>query len=256
MTTFYLGTHMIGPAWWLQGVPLFVSRRRFYKGERFQRKLPRAIAPWALDSGGFTELRKTGRWLTSEDAYVVEIERLAAEVGRLTWAAPQDWMCEDFMLRRTGLTVAEHQRRTVVSFLSLRQKVGRLVVPVLQGYEADEYEACIDLYEAAGVDLAAEPVVGVGSVCKRSRTTEAVRLIRRLSRYGFALHGFGLKGATLRALMEDNHLASADSLAWSLRGRNIRPCPEGGRVSCANCLHHALAWRLRTLGLTPLEVAA
>lgn len=48
---FWLGTHKTG---WLErtDVPLFISRRRLV--ERVT--LPRARGPWALDSGGFTEL--------------------------------------------------------------------------------------------------------------------------------------------------------------------------------------------------------
>ncbi len=59
---FLLGTHQPG---WLGRpeiaagrVPLFVSDRRL----RVYRQLPRAAAPWAADSGGFTELQKYGRW--------------------------------------------------------------------------------------------------------------------------------------------------------------------------------------------------
>jgi hypothetical protein len=48
---FWLGTHM--PNWLDEtATPLFVSHRRLAK----RRRLPRARGPWALDSGGFTEL--------------------------------------------------------------------------------------------------------------------------------------------------------------------------------------------------------
>ncbi len=62
---FYLGTHH---ASWLgrTDVPLFVSRRRLAG----IRRLPRALGPWALDSGGFTELSMFGRWRTTAAQYV------------------------------------------------------------------------------------------------------------------------------------------------------------------------------------------
>lgn len=41
-------------------LPLFVSHRRLAA----QRRRPRAATNWALDSGGFTELRLQGAWRT------------------------------------------------------------------------------------------------------------------------------------------------------------------------------------------------
>jgi hypothetical protein len=201
-----------------------------------KRKIPTASAPWILDSGGFSELTEYGAWRTSEDEYVREVERWRA-VGQLAWVAPQDWMCEPVMVARTGLTVLEHQARTVASFVSLRERVGSLVIPVLQGYAPREYDRCVSLYQDAGFDLAAEPVVGLGSVCRRSRTSEAVRLVRYVSDHGLRLHGFGLKGTAYRAL--SGLLASADSMAWSYAARM-----NGGN---ANGLEDALAWRTQLL---------
>lgn len=175
-------------------------------------------------------------WQTSEDDYVREVERWRA-VGHLAWVAPQDWMCEPFMVARTGLSVPEHQTRTVASFVSLRERLGALVVPVLQGYAPREYDRCVSLYQSAGVDLAAEPVVGLGSVCRRSNTGEIRRLIRYLSDHGLRFHGFGLKGTTYRALR--GLLVSADSMAWSFAAR------YEGRDS--NSIQEALAWRERLL---------
>jgi len=57
---FYLGAHH--PHWLERApFPLFVSHRRL-AGRRW---LPRATTGWALDSGGFTELRLHVRWSTS-----------------------------------------------------------------------------------------------------------------------------------------------------------------------------------------------
>jgi hypothetical protein len=62
---FLLGTHQ--PGWLAQArVPLFVSDRRL----RVYQRLPRAVAPWAVDSGGFTELQKYGRWTVHPAEYL------------------------------------------------------------------------------------------------------------------------------------------------------------------------------------------
>src|SRR5437763_3121324 len=111
METFYLGAHH--PHWLaLLDLPLFVSRRRLAG----RRTLPRARAAWALDSGGFTELSMHGRWTLAPAAYAAEVRRYHDAIGRLTFAAPQDWMYEPHMLARTGMTVLEHQQRTVDNY--------------------------------------------------------------------------------------------------------------------------------------------
>lgn len=233
MATFYLGSHHATSPWWALGVPLFVSVRVVGK----RRTIP-AQATWALDSGGFTELLRHDRWVTTETEYVEAVERLHSLSDRLAWVAPQDWMCEPFMVAKTGLSVREHQERTVTSFISLRQRLGPLVIPVLQGYGPREYDRCVELYRDAGVDLAAEPVVGLGSVCRRSGTLEAARLIRYVADHGLRLHGFGIKGDTYRATR--HLLASADSMAWSYAAR------REGRDG--NSREEALHWRATLLG--------
>jgi hypothetical protein len=175
--------------------------------------------------------------VTSEDSYVTAVRRLAALSPLLAWVAPQDWMCEPYIIAKTGLSVDEHQRRTVASFVSLRSRLGPLVIPVLQGYGPREYDRCVSMYQDAGVDLGAEPVVGLGSVCRRSGTREATRLIRYLGDHCLRLHGFGIKGSTFRACRD--LLASADSMAWSLAAR------REGRDS--NSPEEAMRWRAALL---------
>lgn len=120
---FYLGTHR--PRWLASlAVPLFVSRRTLAP----LRRLPRARALWALDSGGFTELTIHGRWTVAPAEYACEVQRLGAEIGGLEWAAPQDWMCEPAVRERTGLSVEEHQRRTTRNLLELRGPRARRAV--------------------------------------------------------------------------------------------------------------------------------
>lgn len=240
---FWLGTHR---ASWLAtaNVDLFVSTRQLAN----RRTLPVAAAPWALDSGGFTELSMHGRWLTEPADYVDAISRYAEEIGRLEWAAPQDWMCEPFMVERTGLSVEEHQRRTVENVLLLRSlKPAVNVIPVLQGWEPDDYLRCVDWYTDAGIDVAAEPLVGLGSVCRRQATGEIGELVRVLARAGVRLHGFGMKVAAFTGTDVAANLVSADSMAWSYQGRRSPPLDGCAHKNCANCLRYALRWRAKLL---------
>jgi hypothetical protein len=242
---FYLGTHEVH---WLAsaGVPLFVSRIRLGKRKR----LPRAVAPWALDSGGFTELNRSGRWSIGPKEYAALVRLWRQEIGGMEWAAIQDWMCEAFVLEKTGKTVADHQALTIRSYADLTDAAPELPwVPVLQGWAADDYLRHADDYQRAGFDLSVLPLVGLGSICRRQGTAEASEIIFRVASLGIRLHGFGFKAQGLAR----NHdlLASADSLAWSYQARRNPGLPECRHKSCANCLPYALRWRDRLLSHLP-----
>lgn len=238
---FYLGTHMPN---WLErlDVPLFVSHRRLAG----RKTMPVARGPWALDSGGFSELSMFGEWRTTPTAYVAAVRRYRDEIGNLAWAAPQDWMVEDVMLRKTGLTVADHQARTVTNYLTLRDLDDSLpFVPVLQGQTLDDYRRHVDAYDRAGIDLHTYDTVGIGSVCRRQATAEIVELVANLTATGIRLHGFGMKVAGLRQV--GRWMRSADSMAWSFEGRRFRLADCRGHKTCANCMTWALSWRRSVL---------
>lgn len=231
-------------------MPLFISRRRLVK----RRTFPTALGPWALDSGGFTELDLYGKWTLSAADYVAEVRRYL-QVGQMAWAAPQDWMCEPFMLEKTGLTVADHQRLTVANYLELRALAPDLpFIPVLQGWEMGDYLDHVEAYSDVGVNLRELPLVGVGSVCRRQNQTSTQRLFFWLGTEGIKCHGFGLKtkGLALNTgclgAADGVGLVSADSLAWSANARRREPLPGCPHKSCANCLKYALLWRQRLPG--------
>lgn len=288
MTRFYLGTHKPHHLA-LAGVPLFVSHRRL----REYAEMPHAIAPWALDSGGFTALAgEDAAWDTTPEEYVRWVRRYRDEVGMLEWAAPQDWMCEGWVLENvqkkqlTSGTVAEHQIRTVQNFIALRNLAPELpFIPVLQGWwdyfnheQAGSYADCAEMYERAGVDLAAYPVVGIGSVCRKQATGMAFMRnlsaqLQPLSDRGVKFHGFGFKTDGLELIAEAvrmegpayprhlsmNIFASVDSMAWSYDARapkgqtSGKPLPEhaGQHKHCGNCIAYGLQWRKRLLDKVP-----
>lgn len=241
---FYLGTHM--PHWLgLVDFPLFVSRKRLAR----YRMLPQARTSWALDSGGFTELTLHGRWTISAGQYVAEVRRYRDEIGRLEWVAPMDWMCEPWIVAKSGMSVSEHQHRTVTNFLTLRTIAADLpFVPVLQGWSLADYLRCVDQYDRAGIDLTTQALVGLGSVCRRQDTGEIAAIVATLAGYGLTLHGFGVKTTGLRSY--SLYLGSADSMSWSYRGRRAGPCVHGHARSEGNCLEFATAWRRHVVGMT------
>lgn len=268
MMKLYLGTHR--PTWLtMPGPPLMVSLNTLPVNPKWV-----AAVPWFLDSGGFTELQQHGRWRTTATEHI-ERTRRAARLGHLEHASPQDWMCEPAVIaggqmgplrfHGTGLSVAEHQQRTVANLVELRTLAPDLPwVPVLQGWTVDDYHRCADLYEAAGVDLAAEQLVGVGSVCRRQAMGEAQDIMRTLSERGYRLHGFGFKQEGIAKCWP--WMASADSMAWSYNARAEarrvgscgRPNGRGGVVkACNHCRHYALDWYDRTVARegAPIQLA-
>jgi hypothetical protein len=157
-------------------------------------------------------------------------------------------MCEPAILAKTGLTLVEHQRRTVDNYLRLRDLAPDLpIIPVVQGWTVDDYLRIVDRYHQAGVDLTTAPLVGVGSVCRRQNTTDAGRILVALHLAGVTrLHGFGFKVTGLRRYAR--LLASADSMAWSYAARRSTPLPGcTGHINCANCPRYAARWRSTVL---------
>lgn len=238
MRTFYLGTH---EPYWLgrTAVPLFVSAVRL----RRQRRIPKAKGPRAGDSGGFSQLQAHDRWTGSDREYAIEVAAWEDQAGSpFDFWAPRDWMCEPDMLAKTGKTVAEHQALTIESVVNLRAIAPSIAwIPVLQGWQVDDYESHVEQYRAAGIELRDEPRVGVGSVCRRQSTIDGARIFRRMHALGIKTHAFGVKSDGLASYGEC--VTSADSLAWSFVARKRKIKLAGcTHKNCGNCFRWAHEW--------------
>lgn len=237
---FYLGVHH---AHWLAQIsfPLFLSRRTLAK----RRSLPRAVGPWALDSGGFSELALHGMWKVSAAEYAREVRRYSGEVGGLQWAAAMDWACDPALLRKTGLSITAHQQRTIASYLDLLNHEPSFPwVPVIQGWNHEDYFRHVEEYERSGINLRQLPRVGLGSVHSRQNIAGIEILVRRLAALGLRLHAFGLNTPAL--LRAEEILVSSDSMAWSAVARKQKIVllgHESRHQCCNNCLDYALLWR-------------
>lgn len=173
-----------------------------------------------MDSGAFTTIAKYGCYPDDVSMYAAHIRRWRGN-GQLVAAVAQDFMCERSALDRTQLTVADHQRLTIERWdaLQLADCGGVYVMPVLQGYEANDYERHVADY---GARLAPGAWVGVGSICKRNASPSAVAAVLgtiKRARPDLRLHGFGLKKTALQMADVRDLLYSADSMAWSYHAR-------------------------------------
>lgn len=186
-----------------------------------------------MDSGAFTEISTHGHYRHSVAEYADQIRRWKTN-GTLLAAVAQDYMCEPFIVEKTGLSIPEHQRLTVQRYDALlTEDTGVYILPVLQGFAPDDYVTHLQLY---GDRLAHGQWVGVGSVCKRNgdpRAVAAVLMAIKAARPDLRLHGFGLKTTALADPYITSMLETADSMAWSfharINGRNANDWREAKR---------------------------
>ncbi len=223
MDEFFVGVHQPSDANHFDAT--FVSFARLRK-----RKSDFAVKRWIMDSVGFSELAReqdldeNGEKIPND--YRISVAEYANGIvrwkrcGNLLAAVAQDYMCEAVILAKTGMTVREHQEKTVARYDELlRYETGVYIMPVLQGFAPGEYVDHLRMY---GGRLAKGAWVGVGSICKRN--ADPLKVLRVLMaikhhRPDLRLHGFGLKMTALACEPIRELLHTSDSMAWSYHAR-------------------------------------
>lgn len=210
------------------------------------RKKPLGCPSVMVDSGAFTELNLYGEYRTSVEDYAAELYRLHTEgVVSITVAVAQDYMCEAFMLAKTGMTVADHQRLTIERYDALVKALGSVfsgtcpfpVLPVLQGYSPDDYVRHLRAY---GDRIKSGMWVGVGSVCKRNGDPGAIAAVLKAikrERPDIRLHGFGVKKTSIADARVRALLDTSDSMAWSYAARKQGRSANDWREAMAFARH-------------------
>lgn len=186
---------------------------------------------WAMDSAAFSEVEGHGGYRHSPETFAAEAADWTSRVPGCMFVASQDFMCEPFVLKKTGMTVEDHQRLTIERFdaIGTAWRSSTPLLPVLQGFSIPEYIAHIDAY---GDRIPERAWVGVGSVCKRQGRVSMVEdLLGAIHhrRPDLRLHGFGVKITALRSKFVREHLESADSMAWSYAARKQGRNPNDWR---------------------------
>lgn len=179
-----------------------------------------------MDSGAFTEISTHGRYRFSVEEYAEQVNRWK-DNGEMLAAVAQDYMCEPFILQKTGMTVNEHQELTISRYDQLVALTDALVLPVLQGYLPEEYVRHVQMY---GDRLTPGHWVGVGSICKRNADPSAIISVLKAIhgvRPDLRLHGFGLKLTALANPIVRSYLHTADSMAWSFHARKEKRVGRG-----------------------------
>lgn len=234
MFTFFIGLHQPSDAHRFAHV--CISIRRLWK-----RVKPILGCKVLVDSGAFTELDKHGKYMVTVAAYALRLWQLHTRgIVDIAGAVAQDFMCEDFMLEKVmGIPkdtitpeqrveqIRRHQEWSVQRYDELIAELERLfegpvpfpILPVLQGYEPEDYVRHIEMY---GDRIRPGMWVGVGSVCKRNGDPKAILAVLsaiKAVRPDIHIHGFGVKKTALKSREITKLLATADSLAWSYHAR-------------------------------------
>ena len=222
---FYLGTHMVNHAKHFRHSMISVNRL-------IGRKSDFLAQHWIMDSAAFTRLSTHGDHYSLR-FYADQVDRWS-HCGLMDAAVTQDYMCEPFILAKTGNSVIEHQVFTVERYMNLKRMVKKTyIMPVLQGFKPSEYVEHLKMY---GNLLCHGQWVGVGSVCKRNSNVRQIHKVLgaiKQARPDLNLHGFGLKLTALQDGFVRKCLYSADSMAWSFaarkNGRNASGLDEAQR---------------------------
>ena len=219
---FFVGTHLLPSVHRFNRCMISINRLEHRKGDIYPND-------WILDSRAFTRL-ESGKGHMPVEAYAGQIKRWA-KCGNLVAAVSQDFMCEPFILDITGMTVKDHQDQTIGRYRRLMAIRPRdvYIMPVLQGFEPEDYRQHIDMY---GDLLETGAWVGVGSVCKRNSTPNSVAEVLEtiiIERPDLRLHAFGLKKTALKFERVSGLLESCDSMAWSFAARRQGRDPNDWR---------------------------
>lgn len=184
---------------------------------------------WMVDSGGFTELRSNGKYTFSIEEYLNEIERVEPN-----YFFVMDWMCEPSILKKTGLSIREHQINTLKNYLRMKKEfnnrdINSKLCGVIQGWKKEDYLRHIEMLKERNLIT---DLMGVGSICRRFADKEIIEILKAIKKElpNTKLHGFGVKKNILKYRITHNLLYSCDSMAWSYKVR------YGKKLDCDNCI--------------------
>ena len=237
--------------------PLLMSANRLYNHKRgeFRDVTRECHSGVALDSAGFVAMKLYGGYPWSMDAY--------ASLGALhpwDWWAAMDYCCEP-EIAADRAEVRQRVERTADSLAMLRATVDGLLwegaswatypMPVLQGWDVDDYRRSVELTDRVlGGDW--PPMVGIGSVCRRHLRGRA-GVLRIFGAVAAAvpsttrLHLFGVKSGALGHLASHPQMGSIDSCAYDMAAR-WESCTNGTPNTNAHRARHLNQWVAKQRG--------
>lgn len=193
----------------------------------------------ALDSAGYVAMVRYKCYPWSVESYLD-----LAQSFPWAWWASMDFCCEP-QIAANRREVMERITMTAMKYsqlgaLACERQGLKPPIPVLQGWEPDDYLRCVDMM--GGADELPD-LCGVGSVCRRGvgRRDGILSIVGRLDGALPArvkLHLFGVKGDAIPMLLGHPRIASVDSMAWNYAARRELPMPR----TVAKCAGYMVDW--------------
>ena len=247
MKEFFTGTDRMTRAHEVDAMISANALIRTVDGKIHYRKDPILADRWMLDSGAFSQIDKWGDFIMSPEEYV----RLACHFqwcGKLACIVTQDYMCEPDVIsglkdRGIRASVRIHQRKTVERYIEILELANKYklrvpVMPVLQGWEVEDYKQHLEMYNTAllkrfetdhemkfgSLIRNGDVWLGIGSTCKRNKNPEVVAEILDTLEWNFRtnrpkIHLFGFKQTGLKNSRIKDRIYSADSFAYDFHDK-------------------------------------
>lgn len=203
-----------------------------------------------MDSGAFSEISINGKYTYSVDEYLGFVQ-----LHQPSLFFNMDYMCEPFVLAKTGLTVKQHQQMTVDNQIKIMDRLDKYDIKgqfagCIQGWKVEDYLTMIDQLKAHGLITHR---MGVGSICRRNSENDIIKVLEAVKHElpSVDLHAFGAKNKILSFPPVHDYVYSSDSMGWSYDGRRVdkKPCAQCYRhcLNCANCHTYMMMWYNRLM---------
>jgi len=188
----------------------FFRKDHFKNGSRVRHIAKKRVF---LDSGGWQFFNRFRNYPFSVEQYVDFTNSFQPD-----FFATMDIPCEPDVTKKNKRTIKGNIDETIENTIKILDlKPESTLVPVIQGWNVEDYLYCIDEMKKQGL---MKPYVAVGTLCRRgnvSKILEILRVIRKNIPFYVRLHGFGVKISSLKKPEIYNLLYSCDSAAWVSR---------------------------------------
>ena len=190
----------------MPGGKVMISACAFWRKGRFRVLRPgKPIQKLAIDSGGFTALKRWGEYPFTPRQYAGWVRAFSEDLP-LAFVTVMDYVCE------RGRVNQDRIKRTISNTMRCFEADPDLPwLPVIQGGTLEEYLTCAEMLEKEEL---LRPLMGVGSLVGRPPSEiSGILLALGIALPGIRFHAFGL---SLHAITPKTKalLASWDSASW------------------------------------------
>ncbi|MHA1249050.1 MAG: deazapurine DNA modification protein DpdA family protein [Candidatus Helarchaeota archaeon] len=200
-------------------VNLLVSYSQIYKNNKNEIELPKNRKKLMIDSGAFDLLEKRNleEYPFTPKDYVNAIKNLSIKPD---YVVSLDYICKKNQHTKNILTINKTINNAVILRNEFKRDEGITFIPVIQGYDLDEYLYCVNQLVKKKIIIDGD-IIGIGSLVGRKSSKESQLVIKSI--YNFLkergiipkIHCFGVNLNVIKDRNIFNIVHSIDSLAWT-----------------------------------------